>query len=56
MFVAIALAAAGTLDLYDRDGKRAGTVREGPGGRADVFDAESRRVGWGRRNTDGSLE
>lgn len=57
IILAITLAAiAGTVDLYDVEGKRVGTVREGPGGRVDVYDAESNRAGWGRRNRDGSIE
>ncbi len=59
MFVAVALAvaASATLDLFfGPDGQRAGTVREGPSGQVDVFDRESRRVGWGWRNANGSVE
>jgi hypothetical protein len=43
--VAVVFAGAGTLDLFDAGGKRAGIIREGPGGRVDVYDAESRRIG-----------
>ena len=30
--IMLALAAVGTLDLFDTDGQRLGIVREGPGG------------------------
>lgn len=52
----LALAAAGTLDLFHADGKRQGYVRKGEGGRVDLYDQRSRRVGWGKRGADGSLE
>jgi hypothetical protein len=32
-----------------------GTVVE-QGGRVDLYDAESNRAGWGRKNADGSVE
>lgn len=52
----LALAAAGTLDLFAPDGQRQGYVREAPAGQVEIFDKNSKRIGWGRRNTDGSLE
>ena len=52
----LALAAAGTVDLFGPDGQRVEIIREGPGSRVGVFDQDSRRIGWGRRNPDGSVE
>jgi hypothetical protein len=40
----LAAAAMTTTDLFAPDGERLGAVREGPGGSADEFDKESRRV------------
>lgn len=51
------LAAAGAASgVFDADGHRIGVVREGPGGRLDVFGPTGERQGWGRRNADGSAE
>ncbi len=51
------LAAAGTTDVLNSEtGQREGRIVEGPGSNVDVFDAESNRTGWGRRNADGSVE
>ncbi len=51
------LAAAGTPGLCDaQTGERIGTLRECPGGRMDLFDRESNRARWGRKNADGSSE
>ncbi len=57
VLAALALAAGGTLDVIDpRTGERVGTLRESLGGHMDLYDAESRRAGWGRRIADGSIE
>ena len=56
IFGFLTLAAAGTLGIFDADGHRVGTVREGPGGRLDIFGLTGERQGWGRRNADGSIE
>lgn len=53
--VLIALA-AGSMSLYDQEGRRVDSLREKAGGSVEVFDQESRRTGWGRRNADGSIE
>jgi len=55
-FGALALAASGTLGLGAPDGRRVGVIREAPDGRVDLFDQESRWVGWGHRKADGSIE
>jgi hypothetical protein len=51
----IIFAAAGTINLYDSDGHRVGSLRQ-EGSRLDLFDAESRRVGWGRCDAFGRCE
>jgi hypothetical protein len=55
-FAFLALAAAGTLNVFGPDGQRIGTLQDSLGGSVDFYDAEGRRVGWGRRNADGSVE
>ncbi len=53
----LALAAAlTTLDLFGPDGQRIGQVREGPGNTVDVYDSQSRRVGWGRCDRIGTCQ
>jgi hypothetical protein len=56
LLAALALAAAGILDVFGPDGQRIGTLRDSLGGSVDLYDTEGRRVGWGRRNADGSVE
>ncbi len=56
VFVVMIAAAAVTTDVFGPDGQRAGRIVESPGGRVDLYDAESNRAGWGRRNADGSTE
>jgi len=58
LLAALALAAAGTTSgMFDaQTGQRVGMIREGPGGRLDLFGLTGERQGWGRRNADGSVE
>ena len=53
----VSTACGATWPLLAPNGTRQGEVREQPGSQAiDIFDAESNREGWGRRNRDGSIE
>ncbi len=57
LLAALALAAAGTINLYDAQiGQRIGTAKENPSGSIDVFRPDGSRAGWGRQNPDGSAE
>ncbi len=57
LLAVLTLAAAGTLSLFDaQTGERVGPVREGPGVRVDVFDAESQQLGWRRCHGWGRYE
>ena len=54
--IAVAPAAAGSRlngRLLDRDGKVVGSIRQEPVGRYSLFDAQSRRLGYGRESADG---
>jgi hypothetical protein len=45
------------VDLFDRNGRRAGHARiDERSGRVDFFDAQSKRVGFGRVTPNGDLE
>ena len=53
----VGVAFGATWPLLAPNGTRRGEVREQSGtGAIDIFDAESNREGWGRRNRDGTVE
>ena len=54
--IAVARAGAGSAlngRLLDRHGKAVGSIRQEPLRRYSVFDAQSRRLGYGRESADG---
>lgn len=55
IFALLFAATLGSIELLDESGKRQGYIRESEG-RLDIYDAKSRRTGYGVERPDGSWD